>query len=318
MDSWNTTLKLGIGIGLFIFLWMSYRPHYPASYLSKQNKNLYLKNDNAFITSIKEGEAIIPFNSTAVHFDSLTATERSSYLSADLNLNPNDQHNVHNITISEKVRESVKLLKQLYGKNLITFTKIKTNLRRTPAFTRKYPHLLEVISFIDKSNAAYSHSSIPEKIILELVFTRIFDQINKPRLSQLVKEILHQLNDCFEEERDAVCCLEGRIVRYFQTLELYDHDPTSWCLIPLWYYKTQIENNCSRQLDDMINNLPFETQVVYFKINPNQQEQKIVSDLNDKLVAELDDYFDREYGSKINQKQLAGILEPCFNAIKGL
>jgi hypothetical protein len=260
---------------------------------------------------------------TRVYFDSLSGINDASLFITDhseiddINLDPSDNHNVHNISIINSIKNKLPLLyrgEQSKFSFVSVIQQIRELLRERQV---SYPNVTKVIRFIVESRASYSSRLIKEYEIIRLIWARIHHPSNHSNLELLQNEFLSQLNDCYQSEEQSVCCLEGRIVRYFQVLELYDFESNEWTLVPLWLYKNEIENYCAKSLNEMVQKLTLEDQLIYFKENPTSEEQERVNKWNQELVDCLEQQFEKEYGDKLEKEQLRGLTMPCFQAIVG-
>ena len=260
---------------------------------------------------------------TRVYFDSLSGINetRSYFIDEseidDVNLNPNDNHNVHNVTIVNSIKNKMPLLYES-SQTKFSFVTVIQQIKVCLALVKtKYPYVSKVLRFILESRASYSSQLIKEFEIIRLIWTRINHPNNETNKASLVDEFLLQLNDCFNVEEESVCCLEGRVVRYFQALELCDYQSELWALVPLWIYKNEIEHRCAKGLNQMVQGLPLEDQLVYFKQDPTSGEKIRVDAWNKQLVDDLEKALQQEYGDKLDERQLSALTKPCFQAIVG-
>lgn len=250
-------------------------------------------------------------NNSIIYNDS----EMSSYVSysenSDINLDLNDNHNVHNITIIEHLKSNLDKL-FLSTKQLIKFDQIIRELKK---YQIGYPYLNKVLRFIQDSQAKYSVDKIKETDILSAIWTRINCDENLDNRSKLIEEFVNQLNDCYNIDEQTIRCLEGRVVRYFQVLELYDYQINQWNIVPLWYYKQEIEQYCAKQLNEMINRFSPEEQLIYIKLDPSDEEKLKINNWNQELIKHIKQNIEQTYDQKIDKINLNKILEPCINAI---
>jgi len=234
----------------------------------------------------------------------------------DINLNIQDNHNVHNLTISNSA--------QRYLNQNICTRKISADISqiidyfsKEEELIKEYTHLLDVLEFIRKANALYSKHKIPEGSILNLVWSEIQKLDSVGKRQELIKYLAFQINDCYnndEKDEPEIWCLEGRVVRFLQSLVI--NDTTEFELVPLWYYKNEIGNYCADKLDLIVKNMTETEQKIYFKEQPDQKEKTWIEKINNELIEELENYFNREYSCKIGKKQLGKITGPCYQAIK--
>lgn len=302
----NVLIILSISIiGALLYLCMN------VYLIKKQLKKSEMKiNDSRIITE--------PHNTTTVHLGDTSCIENiSNQLSEldDINLNPNDKHNVHNVAIINRIYQGIDQLNKFNYQCNISDS-IKQIAKLIEQNSNKYEYMTIVWKFINKHRSKYSSRNIPECDIINLIWGRINCEANKDYCDTLKEEFLYQLNDCFQIDDMSVCCLEGRIIRYFQVLELYDYDKDNWTLVPMWYIKHEIQNYCANALNKMINSLSTEEQQLYVKINPTPDDSLIVLKWNDVLIDELTIYFNEHYGHLLNNNQLQQITIPCFSAIK--
>lgn len=227
--------------------------------------------------------------------------------SEDINLDPEDKHNVHNAMIIEELHE--KLLKVI--------DQIEAMPKNVNEITQYYKanysgggKLFHVINFIKNADALYSPSKISELQILNWVFRRA-----KQHGKMSMQMLEDQLNDCYNKEEGDVRCLEGRVVRYFQALIPIGEFQG----VPLWYYKNEIENYCAKRLEAEID-----------LMNPVQRQRYLSSDRNklstweikwikkneDRIIATIDHHLKNEYLEKLGQKRFNEITQPCYQAIK--
>lgn len=285
----------------------------------------YVKLSRQHIELVKEGKSINEPQTTRVHYGSVSGinesiefyTEYGDYFENDnINLNPNDNHNVHNITIVDTVKEKLSILYQTYDLTL-TFSSIVNQIKQLILEHQDdYPTINTTLDFIIRSRAKYSPKLIKESEIIKLIWSRIHHPINQNNQTKLIKEFMFQLNDCLQED-NTVCCLEGRIVRYFQTLELHDSQSDIWSLVPLWAFKNEIQTHCANSLNLMITGMSSNNQLIYFKSNPTTNEQNLIDQWNQKLINQLQTEFTTQYQDKIEPKILNQLTKPCFEAISG-
>lgn len=236
----------------------------------------------------------------------------------DINLIPNDNHNVHNITIQSQfgnrlnflinndnkkfnVNDVHNLLKLLYDKLKI-----------------QYIHGSNVVDYVFKYNLTYSPLNISECEFIRLIFERIFDPINESNRSKLINDLLYQINDCYQIDDNRICCIDGRILRYMQPFELYDNQNELWTNIPLWVYKQEIYDKCAQIVNEYITSLSDDEQLVYFKQNPTKTEENIINKWNCNIINKLESIFDDIYikTNILKKDQLDKITEPCYQSIK--
>ena len=305
----NFYISIGIKLALSSFIaWCLYRCYV---------KYWLIENSTKMVNHSDRQD---PQSTTRVYFDSLSGINetRSIFVNDseidNINLNPDDKHNVHNVSIVDAIKKRLPALYENKGQ-VYTFVQVVQQLKDSFRENKSYPYVSRVLRFILESNASYSSRQIKEFEILRLIWTRINHPKNVDQRSILVEELLSQLNDCYQVEEDQIHCLEGRIVRYFQVLELHDFQRELWSLVPLWAYKREIENSCSKALKDMVEGLTIEDQLIYFKKDPDRAEEERVNAWNRNLVERLDSQFKQTYADRLEEQQLKNLIEPCFQAI---
>lgn len=237
----------------------------------------------------------------------------SSYSShqeiSDVNWDPNDKHNVHNVTISEGIREKLEEMADEISQMPKNVEEIVRYYRKSDKYKSRRK-IFHVLNYLKIAEALYSPKKIQEIQILNWIF-----QQAKKCGEDAMEELAYQIDNCYDPEEGSICCLEGRIVRYFQALHLAGK--VEFQVVPLWYYKNEIENHCARVLDAEIREMTSSQQQRYF--NPVEKlekwEKKWIEDINDKIVQKLDTYFKKEYFDKLGQERFEEITKPCYQAI---
>lgn len=235
-----------------------------------------------------------------------TQTEKATQVDEiglhDINLDYDDNHNVHNLTISNSAQKYLKGIPKEYDHDITDIYKQFTQ----PQFSR-FKYIPQVLSFIKEAEAFYSKDMIPERSILNFVW----EQIKTSSQQATIEHFAFQLNDCYDVSEQKMWCLEGRIIRLLQSLTFEDKVQ----IVPLWYYKSEIENYCAEKLDQTIKNMSNNDQQKYFKTTPSPKESRWINNINDNLILEIDTHLKREYCDKLDYNILETIVKPCYQAI---
>ena len=174
-DNLGGLLYISIGLTVSSFVgWWLYQ-----YYLKCRSMKNSIKNSKRLYDSINARPD--PQSTTRVYFDSLSGINetRSYFVNSseidDINLNPNDNHNVHNVSIINAIKKRLPILYENNHQRQQKYTfvqviqQLKDSLSKDCLDKRtEYPYVSKVLRFILESRASYSSKKIKELIYIKI------------------------------------------------------------------------------------------------------------------------------------------------------
>jgi len=235
-----------------------------------------------------------------------------------------DQQNVHDSLVQAHIIETVNKLK------LTTATSTsKLNISETLTQIRNYilngykgsdevrEKALISLKKINRLRGIIVNLNMNEMEILRLVWNRINDQINSKNLETLKDNIVVQLADITYDADDKIYCVQGRVSRLLQSLEMADAENII-NLKPMWVIKDGISSFFAKYRDNYIKQLSKKAQYLCNEaLNLSVKDQQFVNRVNKKIADGIRKRLIIRYvNSKLlTQQQFNDLTEPYFNEL---
>ncbi len=241
-----------------------------------------------------------------------------------VDLDLDDNHNVHNKTIKRTAVMAITALQevdlhkysihlamieidQYITEQLADSTKLKTSILY---LARKN------LRSINDMNVIYSTADLPECEIIRLVWERINHPINTNRIQILKENFINQLADCRNQESGGLHCCEGRITRLLQSLQACDHENIV-NLRPMWAFKDEIANRISLYRNKLLSKVPQKYRELETKSEFDEQDRLLVTQFNQCLIKNLEKRFEIDYlqPGYLHPKELTDLTQVYYDSL---
>lgn len=231
---------------------------------------------------------------------------------------PDDTQNVHDSSIQAHIIETVNKLKEKVKKPSIssadTLSQIKNYiLTEYKGNNNTKENALYSIKKINRYRGIIGNLNMNEIDVLQLVWNRITDPVNKEHSKTLKENLVLQLADIVYNEEE-LYCVQGRVTRIIQSLEHADAEDIV-TLKPLWVVKDEIASFFSKYRTNYISQLSKKGQYLCNEcINPTQKEQQFVAKVNKSISSGIRKRLTIRYvdSKLITMKQFQTITDPFF------
>lgn len=235
-------------------------------------------------------------------------------------LDINDRHNVHNITLK---RTCANIIKYLQDTDTDT-NKSKTGLNilnelielcQSTQNTIKNKALICLTQVKNMDCTYNSLIKIKESEVLRLIWNRIMLIENNDTRNQVIDLLWIQLSDCINYG-NVLHCTEGRIMRYLQVLE----HQLDFHLKPLWLFKQEITNVVPKIRDKILSKLPQSYVDLYNTIDLDDcdlQDKLLYEKIKNCIIKNLNNKFNKDYikHNLLTQQELDSFTTPLYEHI---
>lgn len=231
---------------------------------------------------------------------------------------PNDTQNVHDTTVQAHIIEAVNKLKNRVPTPQISTTDTVAQIKHY--ILTEYEgddtvkeNALYSIKKINKYNGIIGNLNMNELEVLQLVWNRILDPINKDRAKTLKENLVLQLADVVYNGEE-IYCVQGRVTRVIQSLEHADIEEVV-TLKPLWAIKEEIANFFPRYRNNYIAQLSKRAQYLCNEcVNPTPKEQLFIDKVNKSISSGIRKRLIIRYveSKLITLKKFQEITDPFF------
>lgn len=229
-----------------------------------------------------------------------------------------DTQNVHDSGVQNHIVKAVKKLQEKVKNPQINAVDSVKQLKDYilsdyPGSNLHKERAIIALNRMKKVNGTVARLNLNELAILQLVWNRILDPVNKEVANTIKENLVEQLSDVMITD-DSIYCLQGRVSRMVQALELSDkEDIVNVKSIKLM--EQQIAADFSKYREKYINRLPDAEKKVYNEaLEPNSEEQKIIAKINLDLKEGLTKKLQKQYVELglLTAQQFNKITTPYF------
>lgn len=198
----------------------------------------------------------------------------------------NNEQNVHDTSVQAHLTRSIDLIKdkvKVTKTNDEVVNEIKTYIYSNCTNIKNdiKDKAISTLKLMTKVNGFIARINMKELDILNLVWTRITDDINKNNINNLKENLIVNLADCIKEDESGYC-LQGRIARIIQSLECLDKEQIV-NIKPLYAVKDEIAHQCGKLRNKLYDSLTPEQKNKYNNSNDSKISDKMKQVINNKL-----------------------------------
>jgi hypothetical protein len=226
-------------------------------------------------------------------------------LEDQVDLDLDDNHNVHNKTIKRTAVAAIESLKQVDQSQYSIESAIADLLEFLDGSNdtigslelkpEKIDVAKQVIRQIDAMNCLYVTANIREREIFRLVWERINHPVNQPIVNQLKENLIKELADCNRGHgRLSLHCCEGRVTRLLQSLQECDAEDIV-NLRPMWAFKEEITNQISKYREKLLKKGPDFYRQIETKLDLTDKDRTEIDKFNSCLISNLQKRFCKDY-----------------------
>lgn len=246
-----------------------------------------------------------------------------------VDLNIEDNHNVHNKTVRRTAVHAIDELKKSdRGQYTIesAFNEINEYLKSKPRsedLASKQKDIVEKIiisasnslQLIDEMDAMYYSGNIKEKEVIRLVWDRINHHINHNKRELIIENFIKELADCTKSGGSVHCC-EGRITRILQSLQNCDSEDIV-NLRPMWAFKEEIANKIGKYREKLIKKVPCKYSKLDEKLDLTDQDRLLLDQFNQCLIKNLGKRFEKDYVKPgyLNKEELTDLTKVYYDSL---
>ena len=237
-----------------------------------------------------------------------------------VDLNFEDNHNVHNKTIKRTAVMSIDSLKESDRKIYSVDSAIDeiTGLIESKPYDLPITTLSsakQALDLINEMDSLYCTANTKEKEIIRLVWERINHPINATIIDQLKENLIKEISDCKKGQSSVHCC-EGRVTRVLQSLQSCDVENIV-DLRPMWAFKEEIENKISKYREKLFKKAPKKYSDTENKLKLTEEDRKLIDKFNACLLKNLSHRFDIDYikTGYLTKDELSDITEVYYESL---
>lgn len=259
-----------------------------------------LPDDDMIIDRIRMAENII-------HNEYANTVSQDEYYDPDI---PNDTENVHDSNVQQTLVDKYNRMKLLNKADHMDSLLDVLYARDIPETDKdKIVHVVRNIlinpSFITNLNA-YEYD------VVAVVWNRIHDNSNLDNLDELRSSFFQALRDCYDDSRDRLYCITGRVSRILDSLTLLDTDPViSEATKTQNILRKEIMNKTYVLLQEEISKLHQEEQDLYAALDDSEARDRVV----DKLKATIRSQLTKDYIDQIHDHQLSELINEAVMGV---
>lgn len=235
-----------------------------------------------------------------------------------------DTQNVHDTSVVAHISKVVDKIKKTVNKDQPQFDEKETIEGIKKYILESYvgeiqtkERAITAVNKIKNSNGLILRLNMREMEILNLVWNRIHDPVNKGNFDNLRENLVLELADCMTGDTSAHC-IQGRVSRIIQSLEMADADK-SIVIKPLWVIKDEIHRSVPRYVDKVLKKLPTPKRELFEQLeHETDTEKKEYEKIRVRIQSAIERKMEQRYldSKMLTETQFTNIMKPCLEAIE--